>query len=131
VLLFTSFDLSELHAEQTSSVGVKHLKSYLEMAASGSEALEADPRRTAIFDRHPHDIANELRMRCPAVKTEVGPSGFRVDLRIASADAPDRRYSRRRLLEVASHVSRPRRPPHLGAEEPDALARARERLVPE
>ncbi|MCS5733770.1 DUF4011 domain-containing protein [Herbiconiux daphne] len=90
VLLFASFDPSELRAEQTSSIGVKHLKSYLEMAASGSEALEADPRRTAIFDRHRDDIANELRMRGLAVKTDVGLSDFRVDLSIAPTDAPDR-----------------------------------------
>ncbi|WP_368496873.1 DUF4011 domain-containing protein [Herbiconiux sp. A18JL235] len=90
VLLFASFDPSELRAEQTSSIGVKHLKSYLEMAAGGSDALEADPRRTAIFDRHRDDIAAELRMRGLAVKTDVGLSDFRVDLSIAPADAPDR-----------------------------------------
>ncbi|MCS5723472.1 hypothetical protein N1029_15845 [Herbiconiux sp. CPCC 203406] len=69
---------------------MKHLKSYLKMAASGSEALEADPRRTAISDRHRDDIANELRMSGLAVKTDVGLSDFRVDLSIAPADAPDR-----------------------------------------
>ncbi|QJU52787.1 DUF4011 domain-containing protein [Herbiconiux sp. KACC 21604] len=90
VLLFASFDPSELRAEQTSSVGVKHLKSYLEMAANGSDALEADPRRTAIFDRHRDDIAAELRLRGLAVKTDVGLSDFRVDLSIAPADEPDR-----------------------------------------
>jgi superfamily I DNA and/or RNA helicase len=90
VLLFASFDPSELRAEQTSSIGVKHLKPYLEMAASVSDALEADPRSTAIFDRHRDDIAAELRMRGLAVKTDVGLSDFRVDLSIAPADAPDR-----------------------------------------
>ncbi|WP_370545165.1 hypothetical protein [Herbiconiux sp. VKM Ac-1786] len=90
VLLFASFDPAELRAEQTSSVGVKHLKSYLEMAASGTEALEADPRRTAIVDRHRDDIAAELRMRGLAVKTDVGLSDFRVDLSDAPADVPDR-----------------------------------------
>jgi hypothetical protein len=43
VLLFASFDPSDLRAEQTSSIGVKDLKSNLEMAASGSDALEAGP----------------------------------------------------------------------------------------
>jgi hypothetical protein len=90
VLLFASFDPSELRAEQTSSVGVKHLKSYLEMASRGSDALEADPRRTAIFDRHRDDIAAELRMRGLAVKTDVGLSDFRVDLSVAPAATPDR-----------------------------------------
>lgn len=69
---------------------MKHLKSYLEMAASGSEALEADPRRTASFDRHRDDITNELRMRGLPVETDVGLSDFRVDLSVAPADAPDR-----------------------------------------
>ncbi|MBF4573187.1 DUF4011 domain-containing protein [Herbiconiux sp. VKM Ac-1786] len=90
VLLFASFDPSELRAEQTSSVGVKHLKSYLEMASRGSDALEADPRRTVIFDRHRDDIASELRMRGLAVKTDVGLSDFRVDLSVAPAATPDR-----------------------------------------
>ncbi|MCS5713515.1 DUF4011 domain-containing protein [Herbiconiux sp. CPCC 205716] len=90
VLLFASFDPSELRAEQTSSVGVKHLKSYLEMASRGSDALAADPRRTAIFDRHRDDIAAELRMRGLAVKTDVGLSDFRVDLSVAPAATPDR-----------------------------------------
>jgi superfamily I DNA and/or RNA helicase len=102
VLLFASFDPSELRAEQTSSVGVKHLKSYLEMAASGSESLESDPRRTAIFDRHRDDIANELRMRGLAVKIDVGLSDFRVDLSIAPADALDRPLVAALLDELAT-----------------------------
>ncbi len=44
MLLFTSFEPAELRTEQSSTVGVKYLKSYLEMAASGAEMLEADPR---------------------------------------------------------------------------------------
>ncbi len=43
VLLFASFDPSELRAEQTSSVGAKHLKSYLEVTASGSETGSRPP----------------------------------------------------------------------------------------
>jgi hypothetical protein len=79
VPLFAGFDPSEFRAEQTSSVGVKNLKSYLEMAA---------PRRTANFDRHRDDIANELRMRCLAVKTDVGLSDFRVDLSMRPRTPP-------------------------------------------
>jgi len=69
---------------------VKHPESYLEIAASGSEALETDPRRTSIFDCRQDDIANELQMRGLAVKTDVGLSDFRVDLSLAPTDAPDR-----------------------------------------
>jgi len=60
------------------------------MGASGSEALEPDPRRTVIFDLYRDDIANELRMRGLAVKADVGLSGFS----IAPTDPPTAPCSR-------------------------------------
>jgi hypothetical protein len=89
VMLFASFDPAQLRAEQTSSLGVKHLRAYLEMAANGAGALEADPRRQAVIDRHRDDIATELRARGLIVKTDVGLSDFRVDLSVAPAESPE------------------------------------------
>ncbi|NUJ89658.1 DUF3320 domain-containing protein [Plantibacter sp. MCCC 1A11337] len=90
VVLFASFDPSELRAEQTSSIGIKHLKAYLELAQRGSEAAGEDGRRQAIIDRHRDEIADELRYAGHAVRTDVGLSDFRVDISIATEAEPDR-----------------------------------------
>lgn len=88
VILFASFDPSDLRAEQTSSVGIKHLKAYLELARSGAQAETDDPNREPVRDRHRDDIAAELRLRGFAVSTDVGLSDFRVDISIAAPDDP-------------------------------------------
>ncbi|HXH35985.1 MAG TPA: DUF4011 domain-containing protein [Plantibacter sp.] len=90
VVLFASFDPSELRAEQTSSTGIKHLKAYLELAQRGSEAAGEDGRRQAIIDRHRDEIADELRFAGHAVKTDVGLSDFRVDISIATEAEPEK-----------------------------------------
>lgn len=88
VILFSSFDPSELRAEQTASIGIKHLKGYLELAASGRESESDSVQRERTIDRHRDEIANELRYRGYAVKTDVGLSDFRVDISIADATDP-------------------------------------------
>jgi hypothetical protein len=90
VVLFASFDPEQIRAENTASVGVKHLRAYLELARSGAESLgSADARRSTV-DRHRDEIAGELRLRGLAVATDVGLSDFRVDLSIATEDQPNR-----------------------------------------
>lgn len=89
VVLFASFDPDQLRAEQTGSVGIKHLKAYLELAARGVEAVTDETRRMPRIDRHRDEIAAELRSAGYAVLTDVGLSEFRVDISIADADAPD------------------------------------------
>jgi hypothetical protein len=89
VVLFASFDPDQLRAEQTGSVGIKHLKAYLELAAHGVEAVTDEARRMPRIDRHRDEIAAELRSAGYAVRTDVGLSEFRVDISIADADAPD------------------------------------------
>ncbi|GAA1511079.1 hypothetical protein BJ978_001560 [Agromyces terreus] len=89
VVLYASFDPETLRAEQTGSIGIKHLKAYLEMASHGVEAVSDDGRRQAYIDRHRDEIADELRLAGFAVKTDVGLSDFRVDLSIAAAEEPD------------------------------------------
>lgn len=89
VVLYASFDPAELRAEQTSQVGTKHLKAYLELAARGVEAVSNDGRRQAYGDRHRDEIAMELRQAGFAVQTDVGLSDFRIDLSIADAADPE------------------------------------------
>jgi len=90
VVLFASFDPAALRAQDTSSVGIKHLKAYLEMAEQGATVMHDDARRQSVVDHHRDDIATALRDRGFAVSTDVGLSDFRVDISIADAAAPDR-----------------------------------------
>jgi len=88
VILFASFDPSELRAEETASIGIKHLKGYLELAASGVESTTDSAQRDRLIDRHRDEIADELRHRGFAVQTDIGLSDFRVDISIADAADP-------------------------------------------
>ncbi|TFC59573.1 DUF3320 domain-containing protein [Cryobacterium sp. TMT2-15-1] len=90
VVLFTSFDPSSLRAQDTSSVGIKHLKAYLEMAERGADVMHDEVRRQSTIDRHRDDIAAALTAQGLSVHTDVGLSDFRVDISIADAADPDR-----------------------------------------
>ncbi|WP_308662539.1 hypothetical protein [Arthrobacter sp. B1805] len=90
MIVFSSFDPADLRAEETSSVGVKHLRSYLEIAAHGPSALPFDGRRKPAIDRHREQIATALREQGFAVTTDVGLSDFKVDISVATADEPER-----------------------------------------
>lgn len=89
VVLYASFDPSALRAEETSQIGTKHLKAYLEMAARGVDALGGGGRRQPVFDYHRDDIAAALRSAGLPVAADVGLSEFRVDLVISDPGAPD------------------------------------------
>ena len=89
VVLFSSFDPEQLRAEETSSVGIKHLRAYLDMAAQGTDVLPRDARASSVPDRHREEIAAALRDRGLVVRTDVGLSDFKVDLAVARASDPD------------------------------------------
>jgi hypothetical protein len=89
VVLYSSFDPAALRAEETSQVGTKHLKAYLEMAARGAEALGGGGRRQPVFDYHRDDIASALCSAGLPVAADVGLSDFRVDLVLSDPAAPD------------------------------------------
>ncbi|MCC2314204.1 DUF4011 domain-containing protein [Cellulomonas xiejunii] len=89
VVLYASFAPEALRAEESTQVGTKHLRAYLELAAHGVEVAAADGRRRSIVDHHRDDLAAELRLAGYAVRTDVGLSDFRVDVSIAAADDPD------------------------------------------
>ncbi|MGV0578352.1 DUF3320 domain-containing protein [Mycolicibacterium elephantis] len=89
VVLYASFDPSELRAEETTQIGTKHLKAYLEMAARGVQSVTDGGRRQPVIDRHRDDIADALRESGIVVYTDVGLSDFRVDLVISAPDEPE------------------------------------------
>jgi len=89
IMVFSSFEPEDLRTEQTSSVGLKHLRAYLELAKYGVGAapVPADPElpsgavtRTVSVDRHRDELAEALRSSGIEVQTSVGLSDFRVDL---------------------------------------------------
>jgi hypothetical protein len=80
VIVFSSFDPEQLRTGETSSVGVRHLRSYLELAAHGPAVLPRDGRRRSEPDRHREDVAGRLRDRGVPVRTDVGLSDFALDL---------------------------------------------------
>ncbi|OBG78137.1 MULTISPECIES: DUF4011 domain-containing protein [unclassified Mycobacterium] len=90
VVLYASFEPDELRAEETSQIGTKHLKAYLEMAARGVDGAADSGRRTPVIDRHRDDIAAALRDEGLVVTTDLGLSDFRVDIALADPSEPDR-----------------------------------------
>jgi len=89
VVLYASFDPADLRAEETTQVGTKHLKAYLELAARGVETVTGGGKRQQVIDRHRDDIAAALRHEGLVVRTDVGLSDFRVDLVIADPEDPE------------------------------------------
>lgn len=80
VVVYSSFDPEQLRTGETSSVGLRHLRTYLEMAARGPAVLPVQLARRSEPDRHRDDVAARLRSRGIDVRTEVGLSGFALDL---------------------------------------------------
>jgi len=89
VIVFSSFDPADLRAEETISVGVKDLRAYLDLAATGSDGLSSPLRQSGALDRHREEVAEALRERGFAVQTDVGLSDFRVDLSVATDGASE------------------------------------------
>ena len=92
VIVFSSFEPAQLRAEETSSVGVKHLRAYLDLAQQGPRALGPLPagQRLRTTDRHREEIAESLRQRGFHVQTEVGLSDFTIDLVVGAAESARR-----------------------------------------
>ena len=129
VVLFSSFDPEQLRAEETSSVGIKHLRAYLDMAAQGTDVLPRDARASSVPDRHREEIAAALRDRGLVVRTDVGLSDFKVDLAVARSSDPETPVLAVLLDGPAwarrGHRRRPRRPAVRGALRDAAVAGGR------
>ncbi|MDB6427302.1 DUF4011 domain-containing protein [Curtobacterium sp. 20TX0008] len=88
VVLFSSFDPQDLRADETTSLGIKHLRAYLELAQRGARAALGVRDDTILTDRHRDEIASELVARGLAVQTDVGLSDFKVDIAVAHPSNP-------------------------------------------
>ncbi|RFA13884.1 hypothetical protein B7R21_07395 [Subtercola boreus] len=92
VIVFCSFEPGELNVEGSGSVGLRHLKSYLELARYGTNSSGAVSSQTVrAVDRHRDEILAALRARGLACVPDVGLSEFRVDIAVLDPDVPGRR----------------------------------------
>ncbi|MEU4477764.1 DUF4011 domain-containing protein [Micromonospora sp. NPDC023966] len=83
VVLFSSFNPSDIDLSRTSAIGTQHLRAYCEMAAAGADRLgdlttDRAERRSRIRD----EVAAALRDRGHEVHTSHGLSDFTVDLAV-------------------------------------------------
>jgi very-short-patch-repair endonuclease len=92
IQLVSSMHYTDIDLTRTSAVGAKLLREYLDFAENGNIALE---RALSVntFDRFDSDFELEvcdfLRSKGFAVDTQVGCSGFRIDLGLKKPDSSD------------------------------------------
>ena len=90
VVVFCSFDPSELRVEDTASRGIKDLRDYLVLAKDGPEASSKTNTRRHTVDRHRDQIAQTFRDAGLDVRTDVGLTDFKIDIVITDPAAPSR-----------------------------------------
>ncbi|WP_411731280.1 DUF4011 domain-containing protein [Paeniglutamicibacter sp.] len=88
VVVFSSFDPADLRAEDSTALGIKHLRAYLDLAAEGTRTLENGSASAVARDRHREQVAAVLQERGHVVAMNVGLSDFRIDLTVADSDRP-------------------------------------------
>ncbi|WP_328415751.1 DUF4011 domain-containing protein [Micromonospora sp. NBC_00389] len=89
VVLYSSFDPSDIDLSRTSALGTQHLRAYCEMAAAGADRLgDLATDRTERRSRIREEVAAALRDRGHEVRTSHGLSDFTVDLAVRMPGAP-------------------------------------------
>jgi len=106
VILFASFNPSDIDLSRTAAVGTAHLRAYCEMAAAGVERLGdlASPRQER-GDRIRDEIAAAIRQRGHEVTTRYGLSDFTVDIAVRAQGS--QRWQVAILLDSPQWSSRP------------------------
>ena len=95
IVVFSSFDPEDLHAERSSHRGLRDLRAYLEQARD-RRSPRALPASRSATDLHRNEIAEALRDAGLEVRVGVGRSAFEIDLvltapeRAGLADPEDR-----------------------------------------
>ncbi|MGS2616100.1 DUF4011 domain-containing protein [Micromonospora sp. LZ34] len=106
VVLYASFDPSDIDLSRTSALGTQHLRAYCEMAAAGADRLgdlatARAERRSRIRD----EVAAALRTRGHEVTTNHGLSDFTVDIAVRQPGAS--RWQVAVMLDSPEWGSRP------------------------
>jgi len=88
--IFSSLMPEQIDLSRTASEGVKDLKHFLEYAQRGSRALtEAVSAPGGFFDSpFEQAVAERLQSKGWIIHSQVGVSGFRIDLGVVNPDAP-------------------------------------------
>ncbi|MEP9349145.1 DUF3320 domain-containing protein [Xanthobacter sp. KR7-225] len=92
LLVFSGTEAEHLDLSRTASVGVRHLKAFLDYAARGPAALAAPDRGPVGDGESPFEaaVALALAARGWSVVPQVGVSAFRIDLAVAHPHKPGR-----------------------------------------
>jgi len=91
VMIFSTLRSEQIDLSRTRATGAAHLKSYLEYAERGPAAIAANIESAhtedydSIFEK---EVAEFLRRKGYTVHTQIGCSGYRVDLAIVHPDSP-------------------------------------------
>jgi very-short-patch-repair endonuclease len=91
VMIFSTLRSEQIDLSRTKAIGATHLKSYLEYAERGPSAIAAniESARTQDYDSiFEKEVAEFLRNKGYTVHTQIGCSGYRVDLAIVRPDSP-------------------------------------------
>lgn len=90
--VFSTLRAEQIDLNRTSAEGVADLKAFLEYAEKGRDYLPADPSSAgdANADSLTASIASELRDRGYDVRTDVGCSGYKIDLGVVDDRDPDK-----------------------------------------
>ena len=86
--IFSSITSDKIDMSRTKAVGVKHLKNFLDYAERGPVALPGMDEGSLGEAENPFEasIADALRAKGWDVRTQIGVSGFRIDLGIVHPD---------------------------------------------
>ena len=88
--VFASFTADDIDLSRTAALGVEHLKGFLDYAERGSIALPATESGSLGGTESPFEAAvvKALEAKGWRVRTQIGVSGFRIDLAVVHPDKP-------------------------------------------
>lgn len=92
VVIFSTLRPEQIDLSRVRAAGVKDLKHYLEFAIGGAKALVASSSPTGLGPDSPFEVAvaTMLRDKGWIVHTQVGCSGYRIDMAVVDPRAPGR-----------------------------------------
>jgi len=91
MIVYSSFTADQLDAARSKSVGLNHLKQFLDFAESGGQKLLDGQTQDSVggFDSpFEQSVSESLELRGWQVLPQIGVSGFRIDLGVRHPDQP-------------------------------------------
>jgi superfamily I DNA and/or RNA helicase/very-short-patch-repair endonuclease len=90
ITLVSSIQAGDIDLTRTKSKGVEALRNYLEYAASGGEKLQSNSYTDTLHFDSPfeEDVYHALVQEGYTIRTQVGCSGYRIDLGVVNSDRP-------------------------------------------